>query len=124
MLDHGLLQALVEKVRAPEQNAGGRLGAGGEHEGLFRGVLEELTGDGVDPTYVMPPERSPPTRRRNDIVFFFFNSGKLVWRRRLATIPIHHEVGLLVVICGHGNRQRSSFLSPEEAIFEYHGNSK
>jgi hypothetical protein len=47
----------------------------------------------------------------------FFNSGKIVWRRRLATILIHHEIGLLVVICGHGNRQRSGFLSPRKKLF-------
>jgi hypothetical protein len=90
----------------------------GEHDGLFRGVLDELTGDGMDPTYVMPPERLPPTRRRNDIVFFFKKKtreslfGGEDWRQfRSITKSVSWW------FCGHGNRQRSGFSSPEKKIF-------
>jgi hypothetical protein len=78
VLNHGLLQTLVEKVRALEENAGGRALSYGseseeEEESLrdYSWVFDELTDEvdsKMDPTYVLPPERSPPTRRRNGIV--------------------------------------------------------
>jgi hypothetical protein len=75
VLNHGLLQTLVEKVRALEENAGGRaLSYSSESEESLRDyswVFDELVDEvdsEMDPTYVLPPERSPPTRRRNQIV--------------------------------------------------------
>ena len=77
VLNHGLLQTLVEKVRALEENAGGRAlsyGSESEEESLrdYSWVFDELADEvdsKMDPTYVLPPaERSPLTRRRNEIV--------------------------------------------------------
>ena len=76
MLNHGLLQTLVEKVRALEENAGGRAlsyGSESEEESLrdYSWVFDELEDEvdsKIDPTYVLPPERSPPIRRRNQVV--------------------------------------------------------
>ncbi|CAD6266543.1 unnamed protein product [Miscanthus lutarioriparius] len=77
VLNHGLLQTLVEKVRALEENAGRRAlsyGSESEEEGMrdYSWVFDELADEvdsKMDPTYVLPPaERSPPTRRRNQIV--------------------------------------------------------
>jgi hypothetical protein len=75
VLNYGLLQTLVEKVRALEENAGGRAPsyASESEESLrdYSWVFDELADDvdsKMDPTYVVPPERSPPTRRRDQIV--------------------------------------------------------
>ena len=76
MLNHGLLQTLVEKVRALEENAGRRAlsyGSESEEESMrdYSWVFDELADEvdsKMDPTYVLPPERSPQTRRRNDAV--------------------------------------------------------
>lgn len=76
VLNYGLLQTLVEKVRALEENAGGRApsyASESEEESLrdYSWVFDELADDvdsKMDPTYVVPPERSPPTRRRDQIV--------------------------------------------------------
>jgi hypothetical protein len=77
VLNHGLLQTLVEKVRALEENAGGRAlsyGSESEEESLrdYSWVFDELADEvdsKMDPTYVPPPEWSPPTRRRrNEVV--------------------------------------------------------
>ena len=79
MLNHGLLQMLVEKVRALEENAGERApsyGSESEEERLrdYSWVFDDELADEVDskmdPTYVLPPpERLPPTqRRRSEIV--------------------------------------------------------
>ncbi|CAD6219060.1 unnamed protein product [Miscanthus lutarioriparius] len=72
VLNHGLLQTLVEKVRALEENAGGRAlsyGSESEEESLrdYSWVFDEVDSK-MDPTYVLPPERSPLIRRRNQVV--------------------------------------------------------
>jgi len=72
VLNHGLLQTLVEKVRALEENTGRRAlsyGSESEEESLrdYSWVFDEVDSK-MDPTYVLPPERSPQTRRRNDAV--------------------------------------------------------
>ena len=75
-MNHGLLQTLVEKVRALEENTGRRAlsyGSEEEEESLrdYSWVFDELEDEvdsKIDPTYVLPPERSPPIRRRNQVV--------------------------------------------------------
>ncbi|OEL36916.1 Protein GAMETE EXPRESSED 1 [Dichanthelium oligosanthes] len=73
MLNHRLLQMLVEKVRALEENAGGRaLPYETESEGSLRDyswVFDELADEvdsKTDPSYALPPERS--LRRCNEVV--------------------------------------------------------
>jgi len=76
VLNHGLLQTLVEKVRALEENTGRRAlsyGSEEEEESLrdYSWVFDELADEvdsKMDPTYVLPPERSPLIRRRNQVV--------------------------------------------------------
>lgn len=76
VLNHGLLQTLVEKIQALEENAGWRVpeenGSGSEESLMnYSWIFDELADEvdsKMDPTYVLPLERSPPTRRRNEIV--------------------------------------------------------
>ncbi|XP_062198603.1 protein GAMETE EXPRESSED 1-like [Phragmites australis] len=66
LLNHRLLQTLVEKVRALEQNAGGRTlsyGSGESERSLrdYSWVFDELADEvdsKMDPTYTLPPERA------------------------------------------------------------------